>query len=96
MDIVEEEVMYGIAASGPPVDADEVEAPEHAVEVILMWGGNVLHVEHVAEDGSFVVGEGEDVDYLMGSDLLGSSRVSIVEGGRVQTLADAEQVRATT
>lgn len=90
MDIVESEVMYGIAASGPPVDVDEVEAPEHAVEVIVMWGGNVLHVEHVAEDGSFVVGEGENVDYLMGSDVLGTSHLSLVEGGRVAALPEAE------
>lgn len=83
MDIVEEELVYGIAPSGPPVDVDEVEAPDHAMEVILMWGGNVLHVAHIPEHGSFTVGEADDVDYLMGADVLGTSRLAIVEGGTV-------------
>ena len=87
--IIEDESVYGIVPSGPPVDADEIEAAEHAVEVVLMWGGNVLHVAHVAEDGSFVVGEGDDVDYLIGADLLGTSRLALVEGGHVQALTDA-------
>jgi len=80
-----ENVQYGIVASGPPVSPDEVEAPEQAVEVVVMWGDRqVLHVEHLNPFRPFYVGEPSDnapVDFLMGSDVLGTSRMPLVVAG---------------
>lgn len=80
-----EKVQYGIVASGPPVSPDEVEAPEQAVEVVVMWGDRqVLHVEHLSPFRPFYVGEPSDnapVDFLMGADVLGTSRMPIVVAG---------------
>jgi len=39
---------WGITASAPPVDPAEVETSDTAVEVVVMWGESVLHVEHVS------------------------------------------------
>lgn len=80
-----ENVQYGIVASGPPVSPDEVEAPEQAVEVVVMWGDRqVLHVEHLSPFRPFYVGEPSDnapVDFLMGADVLGTSRMPVVVAG---------------
>ncbi len=80
-----ENVQYGIVASGPPVSPDEVEAPEQAVEVVVMWGDRqVLHVEHLNPFRPFYVGEPSDnapVDFLMGADVLGTSRMPVVIAG---------------
>lgn len=76
-----ENFQYGIVASGPPVSPDEVEAPESAVEVVVMWGKQVLHVEHLVPFRTFYVGEAEgkiQPDYLIGSDVLGTSRMPVV------------------
>ena len=80
-------IQYGIVASGPPVSLDEVESGEQAVEVVVMWDRNVLHVSHLSPARSFYVGEaagkGDEVDYLMGSEALGgvSRRPVCVEAG---------------
>ena len=77
-------VAYGIVASGPPVSPDEVEAPEQTVEVVVMWGDKqVLHVEHLTPIRAFYVGEADaaaklEVDFLMGSEVLGTSRMPVV------------------
>ncbi len=76
-----ESVAYGIVASGPPVHPDEVEVGEQAVEVVVMWGDRqVLHVEHLAPFRPFYVGEpgSGPIDYLMGSEVLGTSRMPLV------------------
>lgn len=77
-----ESIAYGIVASGPPVHPDEVEVGDQAVEVVVMWGDRqVLHVEHLAPFRPFYVGEpeaGGPVDYLMGSEVLGTSRMPLV------------------
>jgi len=77
-----EHVQYGIVASGPPVSPDEVETGEQAVEVVVMWGDKqVLHVEHLNPVRAFYVGEPAPkvpVDFLLGSDVLGTSRMPIV------------------
>jgi len=39
---------WGILASTPPINPAEVESGQSAVEVVVMWGENVLHVEHVS------------------------------------------------
>ena len=75
---------YQIAAAGPPVRADEVDAAQQAVEVVVMWGDrSVLHVAHMSPPRSFYVGEsakvGKDVvDYLMDSHAIGTDRLPIV------------------
>ncbi|MEM9069476.1 MAG: AgmX/PglI C-terminal domain-containing protein [Myxococcota bacterium] len=77
-----EDVQYGIVASGPPISADEVDAPEQTVEVRVMWGDRqVLHVEHLTPIRAFYVGEpapNTPVDFLMGSEVLGTSRMPVV------------------
>jgi TonB family protein len=79
-------VQYGIVASGPPVSPDEVETGQQAVEVVIMWGDkSVLHVEHMSPPRSFYLGERTDkrgrpvgVDFLVGSEVLGTDRLPIV------------------
>ncbi|MCB9599500.1 MAG: AgmX/PglI C-terminal domain-containing protein [Polyangiales bacterium] len=76
-----ETVSYGIVASGPPVHPDEVEVGDQAVEVVVMWGDRqVLHVEHLTPFRPFYVGEpgSGPIDYLMGSEVLGTSRMPLV------------------
>lgn len=55
---------WGIAASAPPLNPAEVESHHRAVEVVVMWEDDVLHVEHVSpprdvrvdtSDGSYPV-----------------------------------------
>ncbi|MFW6067331.1 MAG: TonB family protein, partial [Myxococcota bacterium] len=84
----DENVQYGIVASGPPVSPSEVETQDRAVEVVVMWGDrSVLHVEHLSPPRPFFVGEPpadkkaakeQPVDYLIGSDVLGTSRMPVV------------------
>ncbi len=80
-----EAYQYGIVASGPPVSSDEVESGETAVEVVVMWGKQVLHVEHLEPGRSFYVGEPEGkepADYLIGSNVLGTNRMPVtIPGG---------------
>lgn len=77
-----EQVQYGIVASGPPISPDECEVPEPAIEVRIMWGDRqVLHVEHLAPIRAFYVGEPspkQEVDFLMGSEVLGVPRMPLV------------------
>ncbi|MCA9578666.1 MAG: TonB family protein [Myxococcales bacterium] len=83
-----ERLVYGIAASGPPVDANEVESAQQALEVMVMWGRSVLHVDHLSPARSFYVGEAqgkdEPVDFLLTPEVLGATRLPITlvaEGG---------------
>ncbi len=82
-----EKLVYGIAASGPPVDANEVESADQALEVMVMWGRSVLHVDHLRPARSFWVGEAESktetVDYLISPEVLGTQRmpIALVSGG---------------
>ncbi len=55
-----DQVTYQIVASGPPLSPAEVETTDPAIEVVLMWGGNVLHVAHLSPPRRFVVGETND------------------------------------
>lgn len=78
-----ERTVYGIAASGPPVNPAEVETDNRALEVMIMWGElSVLHVAHLSPPRTFVLGEpSEKPDYLIGSEVLGTSRLPIVIAG---------------
>ncbi|MFO0554860.1 MAG: AgmX/PglI C-terminal domain-containing protein [Polyangiaceae bacterium] len=75
---------YELIASGPAVDASEVEASESAVEVIVRWADSVLTIQHLAPARSFFVGE-EGCDHVIPADKLGTVRAPIVlvENGEV-------------
>ncbi len=80
-----EKYRYGLVANGPPINPDEVETADRALEVMVMWGDNaVLVVEHLNPIRSFYVGESTDekgrptADYLIASELIGTERMPIV------------------
>ena len=70
----------------PPVvrEAEEVEGAATAIEVRILWGRNILQVDHLSPPRSFYVGEapegakGMAVDYNVPQDKLGTSRAPIV------------------
>ncbi len=77
---------YTMIKSGPEVNLDEVEVPHlAAIEVMIMWDANVLHVQHLTPPRSFFVGEEEVVgakgpgcDFFIPSETLGTTRAPIV------------------
>jgi hypothetical protein len=76
---------FEMLKSGPDVPADEVEqmgAP--AVEVMISWGGNVLHVSHLSPPRNFIVGEPsgpkDKTDFFIPSEKLPQSQMAIVLG----------------
>jgi len=78
---------YTLVKSGPDVSPDEVEVPyAQAVEVMIMWGTNVLHVSHLAPPRNFYVGEEEGknfaCDFFIPSEKLGTTRMPVVVGDR--------------
>lgn len=82
---------YTMIKSGPDVDSDEIELKGVlAVEVMVLWGQNVLHVAHLHAGESFSVGEeqGRDgsCDFFIPAEKLGATRLSIVAGDAVEPL----------
>jgi hypothetical protein len=78
---------YTMIKSGPDVSADEVELPHvQAVEVMVLWGTNVLHVSHLTPPRNFYVGEEQGknfgCDFFIPSEKLGTTRLPIVTGDR--------------
>lgn len=75
---------YQLMKSGPDVPAEEVEGAATAIEVRILWGRNILQVDHLSPPRSFYVGEapegakGMAVDYNVPQDKLGTSRAPIV------------------
>ena len=74
---------YSMIKSGPEVNPDEVEVPHlAAIEVMVMWDTNVLHVSHLTPPRSFFVGEeqGNNVacDFFIPSEQLGTTRAPVV------------------
>lgn len=56
----------------------EVESDDLATEITLLWGeSEVLHVAHLSSPRGFYIGE-HGSDYLIGSEVLGTSRIPIV------------------
>jgi hypothetical protein len=87
----EPEFGYSMLKSVPDIDPAEVElANVEAVEVIVQWGQNVLHVSHLRRDESFRVGEAIDkashCDFFIPSEKLGAAILPIVIGSRTETL----------
>lgn len=74
---------YVMTKSGPDVNPDEVEMPNApTVEVMIMWGDMVLHVQHLTPPRSVYVGEEEGknlaCDYFIPQEKLGTTRAPIV------------------
>jgi len=72
---------YKLVKSGPDVNPDEVEVAHlAAIEVMVMWDTNVLHVSHLSPPRSFFVGEETSVacDYFVPSEALGTTRAPVV------------------
>jgi hypothetical protein len=73
--------------SGPDVSSDEVEIPHlQSVEVMVLWGSNVLHVSHLTPPRNFYVGEEQGknfaCDFFIPSERLGTTRLPVVVGDR--------------
>ncbi len=78
---------YTLVKSGPDVYPDEVELPHvPSVEVMILWGTNVLHVAHLTPPRNFYVGEelGKNLacDFFIPAEKLGTTRLPIVVGDR--------------
>ena len=78
---------YTMIKSGPDVSPDEVELMHvQAVEVMVLWGTNVLHVSHLTPPRNFYVGEemGKNFgcDFFIPSEKLGTTRLPVVVGDR--------------
>jgi pSer/pThr/pTyr-binding forkhead associated (FHA) protein len=78
---------YTMVKSGPDVSPDEVEIPHLAsVEVMVLWGTNVLHVSHLTPPRNFYVGEEQGknfaCDFFIPSERLGTTRLPVVVGDR--------------
>ncbi|MFO0675673.1 MAG: AgmX/PglI C-terminal domain-containing protein [Polyangiaceae bacterium] len=74
---------YTMLRNGPDVNPDEVEVAHlAAIEVMVMWETNVLHVSHLSPPRSFYVGEetGKNAtcDYFLPNETLGATRAPIV------------------
>jgi hypothetical protein len=73
---------YTMVKSGPDVSSDEVEVAHlSAIEVMILWGSNILHVSHLAPTRSFYVGEelgDASCDYFIPGETLGTTRAPIV------------------
>ncbi|MDF3067805.1 MAG: phosphopeptide-binding protein [Polyangiaceae bacterium] len=78
---------YTMVKSGPDVAPDEVEVAHLAsVEVMVLWGTNVLHVSHLTPPRNFYVGEEQGknfaCDFFIPSERLGTTRLPVVVGDR--------------
>ena len=71
---------YSLIKSGPDVHPDEVEVPHlAAIEVMVLWDTNVLHVEHLTPPRSYYVGEeAVGCSYFVPGETLGTTRAPIV------------------
>ncbi len=74
---------YVLTKSGPDIDAKEFERPDVvAIEIMIQWGENVLHIEHLSPPRSFYVGEEEanhvHCDFLIPETKLGTPRAPLV------------------
>ncbi len=79
---------YSMVKSGPDVNPDEVELHVAAVEVMILWDTNVLHVEHLTPPRPYFVGEEPGCGYYVPSEALGTTRAPVVvsRGGGTATL----------
>jgi hypothetical protein len=78
---------FTLIKSGPDVSPDEVElAGVASVEVMVLWGTNVLHVTHLTPPRNFYVGEEQGknlvTDFFIPAEKLGTTRLPVVLGDR--------------
>lgn len=70
---------FSMVKSGPDVHPDEVESHAAAIEVLVKWDQNTLHVSHESPPKSFYVGEEQvGCDYFVPSEVLGTTRAPVV------------------
>lgn len=69
---------FSLVKSGPDVHPDEVETHAAAIEVMVKWDQNTLHVAHNSPPKSFFVGEEPGADYFVPSEVLGTTRAPVV------------------
>ncbi|MGC4066066.1 MAG: AgmX/PglI C-terminal domain-containing protein [Polyangiaceae bacterium] len=79
---------YTLVKSGPDVAPDEVELSHvPAVEVMILWGTNVLHVSHLTPPRNFYVGEEEGknfaCDFFIPAEKIGTTRMPVVVGDKM-------------
>lgn len=82
---------YTLVKSGPDVSPDEVElSGVSSVEVMVLWGSNVLHVSHLTPPRPFYVGEEQSKnlqnDFFIPQEALGTSRMPVVVGDKASTM----------
>ncbi|MCS6899615.1 MAG: AgmX/PglI C-terminal domain-containing protein [Myxococcales bacterium] len=84
---------YTLIKQGPDVPADEVEnAAVSSVEVMILWGTTVLHVQHLTPPRNFYVGEEETkevrCDFFLPSEKLNATRAPVViaSGGTISAV----------
>ncbi|MCL2777273.1 MAG: AgmX/PglI C-terminal domain-containing protein [Polyangiaceae bacterium] len=78
---------YELLKSGPAVRPEDVESLDAAIEVLVKWDSNTLHVSHSSPPKSFFVGEAKShvvhkkqlgCDYYIPKEILGTDRAPIV------------------
>ena len=77
-----------LPGSAPAVPADEIDTTSDAIAVQISWGRNVVHLCHLDGNGSFAIGE--EADFAVPADKLGSASAPLVAGGRAVLLAGAQ------
>jgi pSer/pThr/pTyr-binding forkhead associated (FHA) protein len=85
--LTKDDVTFTLLKSGPDVNPEEVELSNvTAIEVMVLWGSNVLHVAHLTPARDFSVGEADSKaarsDFFIPSERLGKleQRLVVVEG----------------
>lgn len=76
---------YAMIKNGPEVRPEEVERPGVcSVEVMILWGTNVLHVAHLTPPRDFYVGESQGpnqpTDFFLPAEKLGATRLRLLRG----------------
>jgi len=74
---VEQAGSYALAAAGPALTAEECERDAPAVEVRVLWGGDVLRVRHLAPPRSYRLGDA-GADFVIDGELVGAARFPVV------------------
>jgi hypothetical protein len=78
------ETEYRMCASAAPVASEEYETEAASIEVRILWGRNLLSVNHVDAGKGFVIGETEDrrarCDFVVPEGKLGMTRAPLVIG----------------
>ena len=78
---------YTLVKSGPDVNPAEVElAGVASVEIMILWGTNVLSVSHLTPPRDYYVGEEQGAklptDFLIPAEKIGTTRMPLVLGDR--------------